>query len=79
MLKSATPSLSVVIPVYRAAESLPELHRRLVAVLEDLPGGFEMVFVEDCGGDYSWEVIKTLAAADWHVQGFHMSRQLRPA
>ncbi len=74
MLKSATPSLSVVIPVYRAAESLPELHRRLVAVLEDLPGGFEIVFVEDCGGDDSWAVIKTLAAADWRVQGFHMSR-----
>jgi glycosyltransferase involved in cell wall biosynthesis len=66
--------LSVVIPVYRAAESLPELHRRLVVVLEDLPGGFEMVFVEDCGGDHSWEVIKTLAVADRRVQGFHMSR-----
>jgi undecaprenyl-phosphate 4-deoxy-4-formamido-L-arabinose transferase len=33
-----------------------------------------MVFVEDCGGDHSWEVIKTLAAADPRVQGFHMSR-----
>jgi undecaprenyl-phosphate 4-deoxy-4-formamido-L-arabinose transferase len=63
-----------VIPVYRAAESLPELHRRLTAVLDGHPGGFEMVFVEDCGGDHSWEVIKTLAAADPRVQGFHMSR-----
>ena len=70
----STLGRSVVIPVYRAAESLPELHRRLVAVLEDLPGGFEIVFVEDCGGDHSWEVIKTLAAADRRVQGFHMSR-----
>lgn len=74
MLKPSNPNLSVVIPVYRAAESLPELHRRLVAVLEDLPGGFEILFVEDCGGDNSWGVIQFLAASDSRVQGLRMSR-----
>jgi undecaprenyl-phosphate 4-deoxy-4-formamido-L-arabinose transferase len=71
---TSTPSLSVVIPVYRAAESLSELHRRLVAVLEDISGGFEILFVEDCGGDHSWEMIKSLAVADSRVRGFKMSR-----
>jgi len=66
--------LSVVIPVYRAAESLPELHRRLVAVLEDMPGGFEIVFVEDCGGDHSWEAICQLAAQDPRIKGIQLSR-----
>lgn len=72
--KPLSLGLSIVIPVYRAAESLPELHRRLVDALESLPCSFEILFVEDCGGDHSWEVIKTLAAADPCVQGFHMSR-----
>lgn len=74
MVKQSTPGLSVVIPVYRAAESLPELHRRLVAVLEDIPGGFEILFVEDCGGDNSWEVICKLATEDPRVKGIQLSR-----
>lgn len=66
--------ISFVIPVYRSAESLPELHRRIVAVFgccEDPP---EIVFVEDCGGDDSWEVIQQLAESDSRVRGFRMSR-----
>ena len=72
--QSLSLGLSVVIPVYRAAESLPELHRRLVAALESLPCSFEILFVEDCGGDHSWSVIKNLAADDSRVQGLRMSR-----
>jgi undecaprenyl-phosphate 4-deoxy-4-formamido-L-arabinose transferase len=67
-------NLSVVIPVYRAAKSLPELYRRLTAVLERHPGGFEILFVEDCGGDNSWEVICQLAAEDPRIKGIQLSR-----
>ncbi|MDT8421976.1 MAG: glycosyltransferase [Desulfuromonadales bacterium] len=66
--------ISFVIPVYRSAESLPELHRRIVAVFAKYDGGFEIVFVEDCGGDNSWDVIAQLAEADPRVRGFRMSR-----
>ena len=69
-----TLGLSVVIPVYRSAENLPELHRRLTDVLEGYPSGFEILFVEDCGGDNSWDIIKNLAASDPRVHGFRMSR-----
>jgi len=31
-----TGSLSIVVPVYRSEETLPELHRRLTAALDDL-------------------------------------------
>ncbi len=67
-------ALSVVVPVYRAAASLAELHERLTAVLEDHPDGYEILFVEDCGGDESWEVIRRLARADPHVRGLKLSR-----
>lgn len=66
--------LSVVIPVYRSEASLVELHRRLVAVLEGAETSFEVVFVEDCGGDGSWRVINELAAADPRVIGMKLGR-----
>ena len=67
-------SVSIVIPVYGAEQSLRELHRRLIAVLEREAEDFEIVFVEDCGGDGSWELIAELAAADERVRGLRLSR-----
>jgi undecaprenyl-phosphate 4-deoxy-4-formamido-L-arabinose transferase len=68
------PSLSVVIPVYRSEAILPELYRQLVKSLEEMGATFEIVFVEDCGGDRSWDVIKKLASHDARVRGLRLSR-----
>jgi glycosyltransferase involved in cell wall biosynthesis len=67
-------SLSVVIPVYRSKAMLPELHTRLVDVLQKLGNPFEIILVEDCGGDGSWEAIKELASRDARVRGIKLSR-----
>ena len=67
-------TISVVVPVYRSAETLTELHRRLVAVLTPCGASFEIIFVEDCGGDDSWEVIESLARRDARVRGLRLSR-----
>lgn len=69
-----TPSISVVVPVYRAEKVLGELHRRLVAVLDDMGLPYELIFVEDCGGDGSWTVIEQLAKEDMHLRGVKLSR-----
>ncbi|KAA6187858.1 glycosyltransferase [Thiohalocapsa marina] len=66
--------ISFVVPVYRSAESLPELHRRITAVFGDGDQDLEIIFVEDCGGDASWPVIQQLAAVDQRVRGYRMSR-----
>jgi len=66
--------ISVIIPVYRTEATLPELHRRLVAELEQCAETFEIILVEDCGGDNSWGVIQELARRDSRVRGFRMSR-----
>lgn len=68
------PHLSVVIPVYQAEHCLNELYRRLKAALENISQDFEIVLVEDCGGDNSWQVIERLAAADPRVRGIQFSR-----
>jgi undecaprenyl-phosphate 4-deoxy-4-formamido-L-arabinose transferase len=68
------PLLSVVIPVYRSERTLPELHRRLVGALEPITDHYEIIFVEDCGGDGSWDVIEGLSGADRRVRGIQLSR-----
>ena len=68
------PTLSVVVPVYRAEQTLPELYRQLVAALPQLTPSFEIIFVEDSGGDRSWSIIAGLARADDRVRGIRMSR-----
>ena len=69
-----TIMLSVVIPVFKAGNCLDELYHRLVAALESITPDFEIILVEDCGGDNSWQVIEQLAAADARVRGIQFSR-----
>jgi undecaprenyl-phosphate 4-deoxy-4-formamido-L-arabinose transferase len=67
------PSLSVVIPVYNGALSLPELVSRLGEELPKLTDAFELIFVEDDGRDNSWEVIQQLVRQHPWIRGFkHM-------
>lgn len=68
------PRLSVVIPVYKAEGCLYELYRRLCASLETLTHDFEIILVEDCGGDRSWEIIRELTVTDPRVKGIQFSR-----
>jgi len=66
--------ISVVIPVYNAETCLDELYQRLKTALETITLNFEIVLVEDCGGDNSWQVIERLAATDSRVRGIQFSR-----
>ncbi|MBT0663408.1 glycosyltransferase family 2 protein [Geobacter pelophilus] len=66
--------ISVVIPVYKAEGCLHELYRRLKASLETITFNFEIIFIEDCGGDRSWEIIEEMAAQDKRVKGLQFSR-----
>ena len=75
ILDSSEPiDLSIVVPVYRGAPFLHELHRRLVASLEPLVTRFEIVLVEDGGPDESWNIIEDLARQDARVRGVALSR-----
>jgi undecaprenyl-phosphate 4-deoxy-4-formamido-L-arabinose transferase len=71
---AAVPTVSVVIPVYRAALTLRELYGQLSVTMQQIAPTFEIIFVEDCGGDESWSVIAELAASDQRVRGIRMSR-----
>jgi len=66
--------ISAIVPVYRSAPILPELHQRLTAALSSIADRYEIILVEDAGGDESWSVIEQLAEGDRHVRGIRMSR-----
>ncbi len=68
------PEVSVVVPVFGCARTLAELHARVAAVLDAAGVSFELVLVEDGGGDGAWDVICELAGADPRVVGYRLSR-----
>jgi undecaprenyl-phosphate 4-deoxy-4-formamido-L-arabinose transferase len=72
--RGPAPTLSVVIPVYRAEQTLSNLYQQLTVALPQLSSAFEVIFVEDGGGDRSWPIIVDLARSDDRVRGIRMSR-----
>lgn len=71
---TSSPRISVVIPVYQAEQCIDMLWNRLKASLGAISSNFEIIFVEDCGGDNSWQIIERIAAADPRVRGIQFSR-----
>lgn len=51
-------SISVIVPVYLSAETLPELVRRVGGALDAVTDRYEMILVNDGSPDSSWEVIE---------------------
>ena len=66
--------LSIVVPLYNEAESLPELHEWITRVMTENGFSYEIFFVNDGSTDTSWQVIEGLAAADTHVHGIKQKR-----
>jgi glycosyltransferase involved in cell wall biosynthesis len=68
------PLISVVIPVYKSAESLVELAQRLKGSLSKITDNFEVVLVNDGSPDQSWEIISDIASNDARFVGMRLSR-----
>jgi glycosyltransferase involved in cell wall biosynthesis len=67
-------NVSVVIPVYQSMDTLVPLTERLGTVLATVAERFEVVFVDDCSQDSSWETIKSLAQRVPWVRGQRLSK-----
>lgn len=68
------PYISVVVPVYKAEKCLDELCTRLDKSLSEIDTNYEIILVEDCGGDRSWEKIAELSRQDRRIKGVQFSR-----
>lgn len=71
--------VSVVVPVFEEAESLPILHEEIGRALAPLGREYEIIFVDDGSRDDSWAVIRDLAARDAHVRGIRFRRNFGKA
>ncbi len=58
------PKVSVVVPIHDEVESIPPLYAELTAVLKGLPGGVELVLVDDGSTDGSLALLRSLERQD---------------
>jgi glycosyltransferase involved in cell wall biosynthesis len=68
------PLLSIVIPVYRGEYFMDMLVSQLVETCRRISEDFEIILVDDCGPDKSWEKIREHAKKDIRVKGVQLSR-----
>ena len=66
--------ISVVVPLYNEAESLPELHSWIKRVMNENNFSYEIIFVSDGSTDNSWNVIEKLSEEDDAVKGLKFRR-----
>lgn len=66
--------ISIVIPLYNEAESLPELHQWIVKVMKENNYSYEIVFVDDGSSDDSWKIIEQLKEQDSAIKAIKFRR-----
>ncbi len=66
--------ISVVIPLFNEEESLLELHKWIVTVMEQYKFSYEVIFVDDGSTDKSWEVIESIKSEDPNIRGIKFQR-----
>ncbi len=66
-MRKPTLDISIVIPVFNEAESLPGLHAELEAVLKSLGQSYEIIAIDDGSRDNSLKVLKNLSEIDPHL------------
>lgn len=67
-------NLTVAIPVYNEESNLPELYRRLKAVLSRIPGRHQLLFVNDGSRDGTADLLSAMVLCDPQVKAVHFAR-----
>jgi polyisoprenyl-phosphate glycosyltransferase len=67
-------SYSVVIPVYNSEKTIGEVVRRTEEAFKKLGGSYEILLVDDCSRDHSWEVLKKIHHDNPKIRIFHLIR-----
>ena len=66
--------ISVIVPLYNEAESLPELEQWIARVMKENGFSYEIIFVNDGSTDTSWEGIRGLSEKNPAVKGVSFRR-----
>jgi len=75
-MTSASPEISIVVPVYRSQIILPHLVERIGRVMENqiASGNLELILVNDASPDDSWTVVRRLVEQYSFVKGIELAR-----
>ena len=68
------PELSVVIPAFNEERNVAPMHERLVAALDEVVDGLEILYVDDGSADATWDRVQALATVDPRVRGLRFAR-----
>ncbi|WP_019038870.1 glycosyltransferase family 2 protein [Psychroflexus tropicus] len=68
------PHISIISPVYNAENILSELVTRIETSVKSITTDYEIILVEDCGPDKSWEKILELSQGRSYLKGIKLSR-----
>lgn len=66
--------ISVIIPLYNEAESLPELTAWIEKVMKENDFSYEIIFINDGSTDNSWDIIEELSKKNSAVHGIKFRR-----
>ncbi|MBO5728867.1 MAG: glycosyltransferase [Paludibacteraceae bacterium] len=66
--------ISVIVPLYNEAESLPELYAWIQRVMNENKFSYEVIFVNDGSTDNSWQVIQDLKSKSENVRAIRFRR-----
>jgi len=70
----ANPKYSVVIPVYNSEKTLTELTDRLSATFSKISGEYEVIFIDDCSSDNSWQILEEIHQKNSNVKIIHLQK-----
>lgn len=70
----STPLISVIIPVYNAADSIIELTDRLTKTLQKITSSYEIILVDDASLDNSWDKLLHVAKTYPSIKAIKLSR-----
>lgn len=73
-MNSESNKISVISPVYKSEKIVDELVRRISEEVSRITENYEIILVEDCGGDKSWEKIEENCRRNSKVKGIKLSR-----
>ena len=69
-----TLDLTIIVPLFNEAESLPELVRWINRTLDGRGWEYEIIMVDDGSTDGSWKVVRELAEAHGRIHGIRFRR-----
>lgn len=75
-IKNTDIYLSIVIPVYNSEKTLMQLYERLTAVLQSITGSYEIIMIDDCSHDSSWELLEKIHSGDNRIKIIQLMKNM---